>query len=140
VNKYYQIRDYCRQGLIKHLERVCDKKPRFINSKILDIGCDSGVPTIWLSKNIPGIISAMDSDSNSIDYLQQRINKSYLQHRIKTICQTFDEFIGKTGNYNLILAEGFLNVVGFEMGFKRVIEKSKLEAILLFMINLRIMT
>jgi cyclopropane fatty-acyl-phospholipid synthase-like methyltransferase len=120
MNEYYKIKDYCRQGLIKHLERVCYKLPRLSNYKILDIGCGSGVPTLWLAENFSGIITAMDSDSKAIDYLQQKINERNLQHRIKTICQTFDEFICETGNYNIILAEGFLNVVGFKFGFLRM--------------------
>lgn len=120
MNEYYRIKDYCRQGLIKHLKIVCFKLPSKSNCKILDIGCGSGVPTLWLSENFSGIITAIDNDPKAIDYLQQKINERNLQHRIKTICQTFDDFVCENGHYNIVLAEGFLNVVGFKFGFLRI--------------------
>lgn len=120
MSEYYKIKDNCRRCLIKHLECACIKVPRLSNCNILDIGCGSGVPTLWLSENFSGIITAMDSDSKAIDYFQQKINERNLQHRIKTICKTFDEFICENGIYNIVLAEGFLNVVGFKFGFLRI--------------------
>jgi cyclopropane fatty-acyl-phospholipid synthase-like methyltransferase len=120
MREYYKIKDNCRQGLIKHLESVCIKVPRLSNYNILDIGCGSGVPTLWLSDYFSGSITAIDSDSYAIDYLQKKINERNLQYRIKTICKTFDEFICENGIYNIVLAEGFLNVVGFKFGFLRI--------------------
>lgn len=120
MNEYYKIKDYCRQGLVKHLEKVCFEIPRLVNCNILDVGCGTGVPTLWLSENFPGIIIAIDSDSKAINYLQHKIRDRELQNRIKTICLSFDEFNYQTGHFNIILAEGFLNVVGFKYGLLRL--------------------
>jgi ubiquinone/menaquinone biosynthesis C-methylase UbiE len=116
MNEYYKIKDCCRQGLVKHLEKVCCEIPRLDNCNILDIGCGTGVPTLWFSENFPGIITAVDSDNKAINYLQQKVSTREQQNRINAICQSFDEFKYQTGKYNIILAEGFLNVVGFEYG------------------------
>lgn len=120
MNEYFKIKDVCRQGLIKHLEIACAKLPGFNYCNILDIGCGSGVPTIWLSGKFSGNITALDADSKAIDFLRDKINERNLQNRIKTICSTFDEFKSETGCYDFILAEGFLNVVGFEKGFLKI--------------------
>jgi len=122
MNEYFKIKDLCRQGLIKYLAIACVKLPRLNNCNILDIGCGSGVPTLWLSENFSGNITALDIDSKAIDYLQEKINEGNLQHRIKTICTNFDDFKGENYYYDIILAEGFLNVVGFEIGFLRITE------------------
>lgn len=120
MNEYYKIKDGCRQGLIKYLAQACEKLPRLNNCNILDIGCGSGVPTFWLSENFSGNITALDADSKAIEYFQEKINERNLQNRIKTICGNFDEFKCETGCFDIILAEGFLNVVGFEAGFLRI--------------------
>jgi len=122
MNEYYKIKDICRQGLLKFLEQACIKLPRFYNYNILDIGCGSGVPTFWLSENFSGNITALDADYVTIDYLQNKINERNLQSRIKTICSTFEEFNSEANPYDIILAEGFLNVVGFETGFLKIKE------------------
>lgn len=125
MNEYYKIKDYCRNGLVQHLEQVLNDRPKFNNPDILDIGCGSGVPTLWLAENFSGNITAIDIDSRAIDYLQQKINDRKLQNKIQTICQTFDEFKYQDNHYDIILAEGFLNVIGFEKGFELLIEKVK---------------
>ncbi len=125
MNEYFKIRDYCRQGLIKHLENACNIIPRLSNYNILDIGCGTGVSTLWLAENFSGNITAIDNDFHAIEYLQQKIKERNLQHRIKTICISFDEFEYLDNQYDIILAEGFLNVVGFELGFERLIGKVK---------------
>lgn len=125
MNEYFKIKEYCRNGLIKHLENTCKVIPRFKNYEMLDIGCGSGVPTIWLAENFQGCISAIDNDFQSIEYLQHKINERKLQHKVKPICLSFDEFKFMDNQFDIILAEGFLNVVGFEIGFEILIKKVK---------------
>jgi len=120
LNEYYEIKDVCRQGLIKYLEKACVKLPRQNYCNILDIGCGSGVPTFWLAENFSGIITAVDADLIVINYLKEKIQKRNLQNRIKTICGKFNEFKSQTNCYDIILAEGLLNVVGFETGFLKM--------------------
>ncbi|NTW25778.1 MAG: class I SAM-dependent methyltransferase, partial [Lentimicrobium sp.] len=84
MNEYYKIKDVCRQGLIKHLEKACVRLPELNNCNILDIGCGSGVPTLWLSGNFPGNITALDADSKAIEYLRKKIKERNLENRITT--------------------------------------------------------
>lgn len=125
MNEYFKIKDTCRQGLIKYLKNACIKLPRIHNANILDIGCGSGVPTLWLAENFSGNVTGIDSDPKAINYLRQKINERNLQNRISTVCSTFDEFKSDPDRYDIILAEGFLNIVGFENGFKKITDLLK---------------
>jgi len=48
--EYFNIRDRCRMRLVKYLEQILNDLPEFANPKMLDIGCGSGVPTLWLAE------------------------------------------------------------------------------------------
>ena len=71
---YYQIKDKCREGLLTYLSEVFFQIPGIAYPKILDIGCGTGVPTIWLAENTNGIITAIDTNKHSLDRLQEKIS------------------------------------------------------------------
>lgn len=120
--KYFEIKDTCRNGLIKYLEKVFSKIPEIDNPQILDIGCGTGVPTLWIAKNFSGTITAIDLDKDSIDYLNKKIYDNNLQDKITALKTSFFDFKSDPGRFDIVLAEGFLNVVGFNNGFSKVIE------------------
>jgi len=122
MQEYFQIKDICRQGLIKYLARACTKIPYQNHHKILDIGCGTGVPTLWLAENFHGNITAIDNDLQAINYLKYKAHEKKIHHRIRSICTSFEKFKLENGPYDLILAEGFLNVIGFENGFEKINE------------------
>ncbi len=124
--EYFNIRDLCRMQLVKYLEQVLTDLPEFNNPKILDIGCGSGVPTLWLAEKYTGTITAIDTDKHLLGFLEHKIQLKKTSSRIETKNVSFFDLVTEPECYDLILAEGFLNVVGFEMGFKRVIEKIKI--------------
>jgi cyclopropane fatty-acyl-phospholipid synthase-like methyltransferase len=121
--EYFNIRDRCRMQLVKYLEQILNDLPEFNNPRILDIGCGSGVPTLWLAEKYTGTITAIDTDKNLLDFLEQKIQAKKTSSRIETKNVSFFDLVTEPECFNLILAEGFLNVVGFETGFKRVIAK-----------------
>jgi cyclopropane fatty-acyl-phospholipid synthase-like methyltransferase len=123
--EYFNIRDRCRMRLVKYLEQVLNNLPEFNNPKILDIGCGSGVPTLWLAEKYTGTITAIDTDKHLLDFLEHKIQRNNTSSRIETKNVSFFDLETDPEYYDLILAEGFLNVVGFEMGFKRVIATIK---------------
>jgi cyclopropane fatty-acyl-phospholipid synthase-like methyltransferase len=123
--EYFNIRDRCRIRLLKYLEKVIKVLPEFNNPKILDIGCGSGASTLWLAERYIGTITAIDTDKHLLDFLEHKIKSKKTSSRIETKNVSFFDFVTESEYFDLILAEGFLNVVGFEMGFKRVIEKIK---------------
>jgi len=123
--EYFTIRDRCRMRLVKYLEQILDDLPEFTDPKILDIGCGSGVPTLWLAEKYTGTITAIDTDKQLLDFLEHKIKSKKTSSRIETKNVSFFDLVTEPESFDLILAEGFLNVVGFEIGFKKVIEKIK---------------
>jgi len=88
----------------------------------LDIGCGTGVPTLFLAGQFNGSITAIDTDNSALAFFQEKLNASNNQNRIEIRNVNFFDFRAKKNSFDIILAEGFLNVVGFEEGFTKVIE------------------
>ena len=122
TSEYYKIKDSARKGFLKYLEKVFSNVPGKENPKILDIGCGTGVPTIWLAENYGGTLTAIDTDNNALDWLKAKIIEKGLEDQITVMHVSFFDFKAEPCSFDLVLAEGFLNVVGFERGFVRVIE------------------
>jgi len=123
--EYFGIRDLCRMRLVKYLEQMLYDLPEFSDPKMLDIGCGSGVPTLWLAEKYMGTITAIDTDKQLLDFLEHKIQGNKNSSRIETKNVSFFDLVTEPECFDLILAEGFLNVVGFEIGFERVIAKIK---------------
>jgi cyclopropane fatty-acyl-phospholipid synthase-like methyltransferase len=124
--EYFNKRDRCRMRLVKYLEQVLNDLPELNNPKMLDIGCGTGVPTLWLAEKFTGTIMAIDTDKQLLGFLEHKIERKKTLSKIETKNVSFFDLVTEPECYDLILAEGFLNAVGFEMGFKRVIEKIKI--------------
>lgn len=95
--------------------------PEINDPKILDIGCGTGVPTVWLAENYRGIITAIDTNKNAIEWLKKKVTDKKLENQVNPVNISFFEL--KTGSdyFDIIIAEGFLNIIGFEQGFVEVI-------------------
>jgi len=124
-NEYYTIKDTCRKGLLKYLAKAFSLIPKTEKPKILDIGCGTGVPTFWLAENYSGIITAIDTDKNALYWLQEKISSSNLENQITTVNISFFDLKSNPGYFDIILAEGFLNIVGFEQGFSKLVRMLK---------------
>lgn len=121
-DQYFRIRDNCRRGLIGHLEEACSKIPEKDHVRMLDIGCGTGVPTCWLAEHYSGMITAIDIDREALDFLRGKIHDLHLDERVKVHHVSFSDYDCEPEAFDLILAEGFLNVIGFEDGFNRVVK------------------
>ncbi|MBE0676673.1 MAG: methyltransferase domain-containing protein [Bacteroidales bacterium] len=127
LEEYYQIKDQCRAGLLKYMAEAVSLLPKINNPKILDIGCGTGVPTIWLAENYGGKITAIDTDVASLEWLQVKIIDRKLVNKITAINISFFDLKAEPCYFDIILAEGFLNIVGFEPGFMKVLGLVKKE-------------
>jgi len=113
-----KIRDACRSGLNQYTKRAYLSLPEMDNPRILDLGCGTGVPTLELARLTNGIIEAVDTDTDCLDWLEQKISKAGLQGRIRVVRQSVQELERPGGTYDLILMEGLLNIIGFEKGLR----------------------
>lgn len=122
TNEYYEIKDECRKGLLKHMEKAFSYVPKTDKLKILDIGCGTGVPTLWLAENLSGLITAIDTDGSALEWLKKKTISLHFENRINILNISFFDFNPLIEHYDLILAEGFLNIIGFEQGFLSIMK------------------
>jgi cyclopropane fatty-acyl-phospholipid synthase-like methyltransferase len=122
IIEYCQIKDRCRQGLLKYLAKAVSSIPKMKNPVILDIGCGTGVPAIWLVENLKGRITAVDIDKNALSWLQEKIESRKLENMVTIYNISIFDLKSKTDYFDLILAEGVLNIVGFEKAFPGIIK------------------
>ena len=120
-DEYFRIRDHCRKGLLKYLAKAFSIVPELERPAILDIGCGTGVPTLWLAENCTGTITAVDIDRESIEWLRKKISVRKFENRINALNLSFSDVGSAFAPFDIILAEGFLNVVGFGKGFPKLI-------------------
>ena len=124
-NEYFDIKDNCRKALLKYLEKAISTITILENPMILDVGCGSGVPTLMLAEKYNGKITAVDIDTKSIDVFREKVKELNLFNRITLSNSSLFDMKVKDNQYDLILAEGLLNVVGFQKGFLRLTELLK---------------
>ena len=123
--KYFDVKDHCRKGLQQHLDRATSLIPKIGHPNMLDAGCGSGVPTMFMMEKFGGDMTAIDPDPNSINYLREKAKKANLENRLKIInCSLFDLKEGSS-QFDLIIAEGLLNIVGFQQGFLHLVSLIK---------------
>lgn len=125
IEDYFRIKDTCRKGLLKYLSEACSNISMVENPAILDIGCGTGVPTLWLAGSFKGSILAIDTNVDALESLNRKMKGRKLKSSIRVMPVSFFDLKPEPGTFDLILAEGFLNVVGFEKGFPEVIRLLK---------------
>jgi ubiquinone/menaquinone biosynthesis C-methylase UbiE len=122
---YFEIIEKCRMGLLPYLARAISLIPVMEHPSIMDAGCGYGVPTLALAEQFPGAITAIDPDIQSIHRLEEKVIERKMTDRFTIInCSLFD-LESDEKMFDLILAEGLLNVVGFEKGFLKIIRLLK---------------
>lgn len=69
--------------LVKYLDQVLNDLPEFNNPVMLDIGCGSGVPTLWLAERYRGTITAIDTDKYLPGFLEHKIQRKNISGKIE---------------------------------------------------------
>ena len=111
-------KDHLRKGLVKYTRRafqVLSKRPIL---RILDIGCGSGIPTMELAKLSDGEIIAIDINKAVLDRLANKVKKAGLTNRVKIEKCSMLNMDFADESFDVIWAEGSINVIGFERGLK----------------------
>ena len=114
--KYLEIKDTCRYGLIKYLADALEQLPEINSPKILDIGCGTGVTTLFMADIFNGIIHGIDTNAKSISHLKNKIIKKKLSGKVFTEVISVLNLEFESNLFDIILAEGLLNIIGFEKG------------------------
>ena len=126
MNKeYFNIKDNCRKGLLKYFLKAISVIPVIDKPLILDVGCGSGVPTLALAEKFNGNITAVDNDTKLINRLEEKVNELNLSDRISIVNSSFLDIEFDENLFDIIVAEGFLNIIGFEKGFLEIIKLLK---------------
>lgn len=111
------IKDECRSLMVKHLIKALSYLPRLKETTMLDMGCGTGVPAMVVAEAFSGRLYALDQDETALDVLRQKILKQKTKAEIITVSASVFETTFQAESFDLILAEGLLNVTGFEKGF-----------------------
>jgi ubiquinone/menaquinone biosynthesis C-methylase UbiE len=118
VNILYKTRDECRANLLKYLLDVLSKVPVSRSRKIIDLGCGTGVVTAELAKMTRGEVYACDVDASALEHFRTKISHSDLAVRIRLINSSAFDLDFNNQPFDVVIAEGLLNVIGFENGLK----------------------
>lgn len=92
--------------------------PKMEKPRILDIGCGSGVPTIELARLSDGEIVGMDIDDTLLGRLSEKIEEEGFSQRVKAKKCSLFEIDFPDESFDIVWAEGSINVIGFERGFR----------------------
>ena len=83
---------------------------------VLDIGCGTGAPTLFLAKELDAAIVALDNHQPFLDELMRRARAKGVVHKIRTRLKDMKTLGPGDGPCDLIWSEGALFVMGFHHG------------------------
>ena len=123
--EYYEIKDRCRKNLIRFTEAAFLSIPWRACPLILDMGCGTGESTLAMLNICDGYIYAVDLDEKSLAHFKRKADLLNLTDRIRIINDSVLNSELICIRFDLILAEGILNVIGFERGLEIIKNRLK---------------
>lgn len=127
----YKIKDECRNNLNKYTRKAFSIIPRIDKPVILDAGCGTGVPTLALIELCNGTIFAVDPDQSSTNWFNEKVTALNLNDRIIILNDSILNPSLFNFKFDIIIAEGLLNVIGFEKGLQILVNYLKKERYLI---------
>ena len=116
--RFQRQKDRIRKRLLKYTRKAFRMLPQLDKPRILDIGCGSGVPTMELARLSNGEVIGLDIDQDMLDVLRGKVEKAGLSDRVKVINRSLLDMEFPDGSFDVIWAEGSMNVIGFKKGLQ----------------------
>ncbi|MBL7119723.1 MAG: methyltransferase domain-containing protein [Dehalococcoidia bacterium] len=115
----FQIdKDLLRKGLAKYTRKAFGMTGKLDKPRILDVGCGSGVPTMELARLSNAEVVGLDINQPLLDRLAGKIEKAGLSDRVKTVKCSMLDMDFPDESFDIIWAEGFTFIIGFEKALK----------------------
>jgi ubiquinone/menaquinone biosynthesis C-methylase UbiE len=125
--QFQRQKDRIRKRLLKYTRKAFRMLPKLDKPRILDIGCGSGMPTMELARLSNGEVVGLDIDQGLLDVLRGNVEKAGLSDRVKVINRSLLDMNFPDESFDIIWAEGSINVIGFKRGlqeWKRLLKPS----------------
>ena len=115
-NTLFEIKDSCRNNLTKFMLEAFLSIPKHEHPSILDMGCGTGVSALALVGQCNADVWAVDADASCITYLNSKARVAGYDNRIHTvIASALDPGLFQI-EFDIVIAEGLLNNIGFDAG------------------------
>ena len=87
-------------------------------SRVLDVGCGTGLQTLVLAQSSPARFVAVDSHAPFIDVLNQEAQRLGMADRLDARVGDMRHLDFAAGSFDLIWSEGAIAIMGFEAGLR----------------------
>jgi SAM-dependent methyltransferase len=116
--RFQRQKDRIRKRLLKYTRKAFRMLPKLDKPRILDIGCGSGMPTMELARLSNGEVVGLDIDQGLLDVLRGSVEKAGLSDRVKVVNRSLLDMKFPDESFDIIWAEGSINVIGFKRGLQ----------------------
>jgi ubiquinone/menaquinone biosynthesis C-methylase UbiE len=111
-------RDKIRKRLLKYTRKAFRVLPKMDKSRILDIGCGSGLPTLELARLSQGEVIGIDIDQRALGRLTTQIGEAGLTGRVEPVNRSMFDMDFVDASFDVIWSEGSIYAIGFERGLR----------------------
>jgi SAM-dependent methyltransferase len=92
--------------------------PKLDHPRILDIGCGQGRATLELARLGGRQVVGLDIDPAALEVLSRKIDEEELTRQVQAIRGSMFDLDFPDESFDILWAEGALNVIGFERGLR----------------------
>jgi SAM-dependent methyltransferase len=92
--------------------------PKLDHPRILDIGCGQGRATLELARLSGGQVVGLDIDEAALEVLSRKIEDERLTDHVQVVHGSMFDIDFPDASFDILWAEGALNIIGFEKGLR----------------------